>query len=203
MPKPKAETINRALAIAAQLADAKTQHQATASSAPSALNHHNKTKFNADTIAMAQTQAQSQAPQRPPITCHVLDTTTGRPAAGLPVSLTLLSPSKSPGMAQLSATTNGDGRVATWTAAAAEATPGTTSLEALFGRGGDNNNNNATVKEDLVFALRFETQSYWESKGVAAFFPEVEVRFVVRARDEHYHVPLLLGPFNYTTYRGS
>ncbi|KAK8158023.1 hypothetical protein BKA80DRAFT_207371 [Phyllosticta citrichinensis] len=125
---------------------------------------------------MAQSQAQSH--QRPPITCHVLDTTTGRPAAGLPVTLSLLSPSSK--SLQLSATTNGDGRVA--------ATQQQHQQEA---------------KDELVFALRFETRAYWESRGVAAFFPEVEVRFVVRARDEHYHVPLLLGPFNYTTYRGS
>ncbi|KAK8177904.1 transthyretin domain protein [Phyllosticta citrichinensis] len=125
---------------------------------------------------MAQSQAQSH--QRPPITCHVLDTTTGRPAAGLPVTLSLLSPSSK--SLQLSATTNGDGR-------------GTSTQQ----------QHQQEAKDELVFALRFETRAYWESRGVAAFFPEVEVRFVVRARDEHYHVPLLLGPFNYTTYRGS
>ncbi|KAK8211233.1 putative hydroxyisourate hydrolase [Phyllosticta paracitricarpa] len=125
---------------------------------------------------MAQSQAQTH--QRPPITCHVLDTTTGRPAAGLPVTLSLLSPSNK--SLQLSATTNVDGRVAA------------TQQE-----------QQGANEEELMFALRFETRAFWESRGVAAFFPEVEVGFVVRARDEHYHVPLLLGPFNYTTYRGS
>ncbi|KAK7569534.1 transthyretin domain protein [Phyllosticta citricarpa] len=221
MPKPKPETINRALAIAAHLADAKTQQQETvvsaaaaansksnSSSAPPALNRQNNNKFNADTIAMAQSQAQTH--QRPPITCHVLDTTTGRPAAGLPVTLSLLSPSNK--SLQLSATTNVDGRVAAWTTAAdggAAASATTTSLETLFGRG-NNSEGKSTQQEqqganeeELMFALRFETRAFWESRGVAAFFPEVEVGFVVRARDEHYHVPLLLGPFNYTTYRGS
>ncbi|KAK8182676.1 hypothetical protein BC567DRAFT_220541 [Phyllosticta citribraziliensis] len=216
MPKPKPETINRALAIAAHLADAKTQQQETivsaansksnTSSTPPAVNRHNN-KFNADRIAMAQSQARSH--QRPPITCHVLDTTTGRPAAGLPVTLSLLSPSSK--SLQLSATTNGDGRVAAWTTAdgAGASSATTTSLETLFGRG-NNSEGTSTQQQhqqeavdELVFALRFETRAYWESRGVAAFFPEVEVRFVVRARYEHYHVPLLLGPFNYTTYRGS
>ncbi|KAK7538913.1 hypothetical protein IWX50DRAFT_553870 [Phyllosticta citricarpa] len=136
---------------------------------------------------MAQSQAQTH--QRPPITCHVLDTTTGRPAAGLPVTLSLLSPSNK--SLQLSATTNVDGRVAAWTTAADGGAAATQQEQ------------QGANEEELMFALRFETRAFWESRGVAAFFPEVEVGFVVRARDEHYHVPLLLGPFNYTTYRGS
>jgi 5-hydroxyisourate hydrolase len=57
---------------------------------------------------------------------------------------------------------------------------------------------------------RFEVQKYWEGKGVEPFFPEVEIRFLTKGwRDVedaalgHWHVPLLLGPFSYTTYRGS
>ena len=43
----------------------------------------------------------------------------------------------------------------------------------------------------------------FDTSGHSAFFPEVSVTFVVEAGEEHYHVPLLLSPFGYTTYRGS
>ena len=53
----------------------------------------------------------------------------------------------------------------------------------------------------MVWSLKFETGAYYgEGK---TFFPEVEVRFWVERGVEHYHVPLLLGPWSYTTYRGS
>jgi 5-hydroxyisourate hydrolase len=53
--------------------------------------------------------------------------------------------------------------------------------------------------------LTFNTEDYFGEKGVKTFFPEVEVKFVVRQEQkrEHFHVPVLLGPFGYTTYRGS
>jgi 5-hydroxyisourate hydrolase len=50
-----------------------------------------------------------------------------------------------------------------------------------------------------TYVLRFDTSSYL---GADAFYPEVVVTFAVGA-DEHYHVPLLLSPFGYSTYRGS
>lgn len=55
------------------------------------------------------------------------------------------------------------------------------------------------------YSLTFDTDEYFGQRGVKTFFPEVEVKFVVRAeaKGEHYHVPVLLGPFGYTTYRGS
>ncbi|OJD34806.1 5-hydroxyisourate hydrolase [Diplodia corticola] len=171
MPKPKPDAVNRAVALAEQLAN----RSAAATAHPPS------------STAMAQ--------KRPPITCHVLDTTAGRPAASIPVSLTLLSPYGP--STPLSATTNGDGRVTGWAAPAGDPT----TLEEIF--------HNIKAHEEsgehaeMVWALKFETRAYWEQRGVQAFFPEVEIKFVVRGRDEHYHVPLLLGPFNYTTYRGS
>jgi 5-hydroxyisourate hydrolase len=51
-----------------------------------------------------------------------------------------------------------------------------------------------------VFRLVFDTGSYL---GPSAFYPEVAVSFVITDPAEHYHVPLLLSPFTYTTYRGS
>jgi 5-hydroxyisourate hydrolase len=58
---------------------------------------------------------------------------------------------------------------------------------------------------DHKYSLTFDTEAYFGARGVKTFFPEVEVKFVVRSdgKAEHYHVPVLLGPFGYTTYRGS
>lgn len=52
------------------------------------------------------------------------------------------------------------------------------------------------------YRLRFDTGAWFEGQGVAAFYPEVVVAFTV-ADDRHHHVPLLLSPFGYSTYRGS
>jgi 5-hydroxyisourate hydrolase len=104
------------------------------------------------------------------ITTHVLDTSRGRPAEGVPVSLErdgesgwrLIGRGK----------TDRDGRVSDLLSSAPEA-----------GR----------------YRLTFDTSSYFE----AAFYPEVSVTFVVEAGAADYHVPLLLSPFGYSTYRGS
>ena len=53
------------------------------------------------------------------------------------------------------------------------------------------------------YRLRFATGSYFAGRGVSAFYPEVVVVFTVADADQHYHVPLLLNPFGYSTYRGS
>ena len=54
-----------------------------------------------------------------------------------------------------------------------------------------------------TYKLVYRTAEYFKARGVETFFPTVEVVFEVRAAGEHYHVPLLLGPFGYGTYRGS
>lgn len=53
--------------------------------------------------------------------------------------------------------------------------------------------------------IRFDTGAWFAEQGGATFYPEVVVAFTVgdAARDEHFHVPLLLSPFGYSTYRGS
>ena len=53
-----------------------------------------------------------------------------------------------------------------------------------------------------IYKLRFETRVYFEKEGIKTFYPFVEIVFDVQS-SEHYHVPLLLNPFGYTTYRGS
>ena len=54
-----------------------------------------------------------------------------------------------------------------------------------------------------TYRLRFATGEYFADRGVTAFWPEVELAFTVTATDTHLHVPLLLSPFAYSTYRGS
>jgi 5-hydroxyisourate hydrolase len=104
------------------------------------------------------------------LSTHVLDTSVGRPAAE--VRVTLESPA---GTVVGEGVTDADGRVSAI---------GPTPLAA-----GD-------------YRLRFDTGSYHQQRGVSAFYPEVVVTFSVEG-DEHFHVPLLLNPFGYSTYRGS
>jgi 5-hydroxyisourate hydrolase len=111
------------------------------------------------------------------ITTHVLDTARGAPAAGVPVVLEVWSGED--GWRVLgSATTDDDGR--------ARRLPS-----------GD-----AAIDEG-TYRLTFDVQTYFRAQSVAAFFPEVAVVFTVRDPAQHHHVPLLLSPFGYSTYRGS
>jgi 5-hydroxyisourate hydrolase len=129
---------------------------------------------------------------KPPITCHVLDTTLGRPAANIPVTLTLHAVSSTSSNAtKFSGTTNQDGRVTSWNPSSPFSSR---SLEDVYKQEGDQK-----------YSLTFDTEGYFKERGIKAFFPEVVVNFLVRgeAKGEHYHVPVLLGPFGYTTYRGS
>ncbi|KAL9593919.1 MAG: hypothetical protein Q9219_007315 [cf. Caloplaca sp. 3 TL-2023] len=127
------------------------------------------------------------APAREPITCHVLDLTTGRPASSVPVSLTLLRPFGP--SAPLTAETSSDGRINQWNGEAGS------SLSEIFA--------NLAEHDDgkMVWSLKFDTKSYFGESET--FFPEVEVRFFADGKSGHCHVPLLLGPWSYTTYRGS
>jgi 5-hydroxyisourate hydrolase len=110
------------------------------------------------------------------ITTHVLDTARGRPAAGVAVRLEQAAPGEGRHYTLIGeATTDEDGRTG-------ELVPPGAPLEA--GR----------------YRLRFATGDYL---GPEAFFPEVSIAFAVTRPDEHHHVPLLLSPFGYSTYRGS
>lgn len=57
--------------------------------------------------------------------------------------------------------------------------------------------------EPGVYQIRFDTGGYFRAQGVKGFYPEVRIAFVVEAGEAHYHVPLLLNPYGYSTYRGS
>ncbi len=111
------------------------------------------------------------------ISTHVLDTARGRPAAGVPVVL--------------SASADGDA----WT---------------VVGRG--TTDEDGRVRDLLVdleqsgpgtYRLRFEVAEYLDRQGGRAFYPRIDVTFEVEDASQHHHVPLLLSPFGYSTYRGS
>jgi 5-hydroxyisourate hydrolase len=107
------------------------------------------------------------------ITTHVLDLTSGLPAAGIAVQL---ERAEDEGWTvQGRATTDADGRVREGLAAPSKS-----------GR----------------YRLTFATGSYFASRGIQSFHPEVIVVFEIREA-KHHHVPLLLSPFGYSTYRGS
>jgi 5-hydroxyisourate hydrolase len=108
------------------------------------------------------------------ISTHVLDTALGRPAAGIGVRLERESGSWT---AVATAVTDSDGR--------AVLVPKSMTLEAG------------------VFRLTFEVGAYFEQQAIEAFYRRVAVEFVVRDAAQHHHVPLLLSPFGYSTYRGS
>ena len=109
------------------------------------------------------------------LSTHVLDATTGRPAAGVQVRLERRS---ADGWAPVGRGRTGpDGRLADWLPAGEPA------------RG--------------VYRITFASGGYFAERGTASFYPEISVAFEVSSPDEHYHVPLLLSPFAYSTYRGS
>jgi 5-hydroxyisourate hydrolase len=109
------------------------------------------------------------------ITTHVLDTALGRPAAGVPVSL--------------ARNTGG-----VWTVIGGGATDADGRLRTLTPAG---------PVEPGTYRITFDTAAYFTATGAAGFFPHVDIHFVVIDGDAHYHVPLLLSPFGYSTYRGS
>jgi 5-hydroxyisourate hydrolase len=111
------------------------------------------------------------------ITTHVLDTARGCPAEGVRVALEQLDRAEQWRVVGRG-TTDGNGRIRTLLAESVEPTPG-------------------------LYRLLFDTRAYFEGHRVRAFFPHVLVTFEVSDAKAHYHVPLLLSPFGYSTYRGS
>ncbi|GAA1821986.1 hydroxyisourate hydrolase [Agromyces salentinus] len=131
------------------------------------------------------------------ITTHVLDTTAGRPAEGVSVSLFARD-----------AMADGDADAAVGNASAgaadAAAADGWRLVEASVtdadGRATRLGPETLTAGE---YRLRFDTGAYFAARSVDTFFPEVVVTFAVADDGRHCHVPLLLSPFAYSTYRGS
>jgi 5-hydroxyisourate hydrolase len=109
------------------------------------------------------------------ISTHILDTSRGRPGAGVALELDRLGPSpERVGQGQ----TDADGR---WRLTLPEG-------QALVAG---------------AYRLRFLVDPYLTATHGASFYPEVVIHFRVERPEEHFHVPLLLSPFGYSTYRGS
>lgn len=104
------------------------------------------------------------------ISTHVLDTSLGKPAAGVRVAF------EHEDGRPVRATTDANGRVAKFESG--DLGPGT-------------------------YRLRFDSAEYFTKTNRPVFYPEVVVAFRIEAGDEHFHIPLLISPFGYSTYRGS
>jgi 5-hydroxyisourate hydrolase len=112
------------------------------------------------------------------LTTHVLDLASGRPAAGMRIELFAVGGGEKPLAAAL---TNADGRLEKPLIEGPAFTAGT-------------------------YELRFHAGDYWAAGSASPgepFLDVIPIRFRITARGEHYHVPLLLSPFGYSTYRGS
>ncbi|AYG05264.1 hydroxyisourate hydrolase [Gryllotalpicola protaetiae] len=114
------------------------------------------------------------ASDRSHITTHVLDTARGRPAPRVPVRLDAFSEGQWHELGR--GITDEDGRIAQLGPAQVPA-----------GR----------------YRVVFDTAAYFATQDLISFFPEVAVDFEVWSVEEHFHIPLLLSPFGYSTYRGS
>jgi 5-hydroxyisourate hydrolase len=111
------------------------------------------------------------------ISTHVLDTARGKPAEGVPLRLEKQYP---PGDWRLltSALTDQDGRCVQLLPDGEDLSPG-------------------------VYRLIFDIGNYYGPQKIESLYPVVEIVFEVRAGEAHFHIPLLLSPNGYTTYRGS
>ncbi|OFY67743.1 MAG: hydroxyisourate hydrolase [Bacteroidetes bacterium RIFCSPLOWO2_02_FULL_36_8] len=111
------------------------------------------------------------------ISTHILDTSLGKPAEGIIVILEHQLPD-STWQSVGKSITDQDGRI-----------KGLMNQEQNL-KGGD-------------FRLTFFVHSYFKSKGLKCFFPEIHLHFNLDKMDENYHIPLLISPYGYYTYRGS
>lgn len=109
------------------------------------------------------------------VTTHILDTTKGKPALGVIIILYAGGNDEWKEIAR--GVTNSDGRIS------------------------DLLKDGATLQQG-IYKMRFETKDYFDKQQVQTFYPYVEIIFDIQT-EEHYHIPLLLNPFGYTTYRGS
>jgi 5-hydroxyisourate hydrolase len=109
------------------------------------------------------------------ITSHILDTSVGKPALGIPVMLEQKIANDWKKIAE--GITNEDGRV-------------TNLLD------------KEKILENGIYRLVFETAAYFSNQNKKSFYPRITIEFEI-FDSSHYHVPLLLNPFGYSTYRGS
>ena len=107
------------------------------------------------------------------ISTHILDTHLGKPAANVKVKLF-----NEHSVLITEARTNGDGRISSEDFALTELKEGN-------------------------YSLSFAIGSYFDHLKIETFFPKVVIHFTIKNDQQHYHIPLLISPFAYSTYRGS
>ena len=110
------------------------------------------------------------------LSTHILDTSLGTPAKGVNLNLSVFIDKSWQIIAQ--GKTNSDGRV-----------------EKLLEDG--------QSLEIGRYRMKFETSDYFTGQNKSVFYPYVDIVFEIHSEDEHYHIPLILSPFGYSTYRGS
>ena len=115
---------------------------------------------------------------RSPITTHVLEISRGRAAQGVPVTLEVQSGPQGSWTLVKNAKTNGDGRIEDLMPKGTQATAG-------------------------VYRLTFDVAAFYAATGTKTFYPSASIVFEISNPAEHHHVPLLLSPFGYSTYRGT
>ncbi|XP_053555348.1 5-hydroxyisourate hydrolase [Bombina bombina] len=111
------------------------------------------------------------------LTTHVLNTAQGIPAKDLTLTLSKLNAATGKWVQLSRSITNEDGRC-----------PAILRGEPITAG---------------TYQLRFETEEYWKKMQQESFYPYVEIAFTIKDPKQKYHIPLLLSPFSYTTYRGS
>jgi 5-hydroxyisourate hydrolase len=128
-----------------------------------------------------------------PITCHVLDSSTGKPAEGIDIRLQEFKAAQndhSPDVFRPLArgVTNADGRC----------------LDLLPPKGSEEAKNEHThLRTGQTYKIVFKTKEYFDRTDRESFYPWVEISFVIKNPEEHYHIPLLISPYSFTTYRGT
>ncbi|ORY93863.1 hydroxyisourate hydrolase [Syncephalastrum racemosum] len=112
-----------------------------------------------------------------PITCHVLVASQGKPGRNVQVKIEKIDAAGAFQTLNVSRT-NEDGRC-----------PGLLPMEGRAEKG--------------IYRITFETKAFFDSIGEQCFYPYVQIVFELTNPEQHYHIPLLLSPYSYTTYRGS
>lgn len=120
--------------------------------------------------------AQPIGAPRNPVSVHVLDLQTGQPSAGISVTIERREDAHWVPLAE--AVTDTDGRV-----------------EALYPAG--------TPLQQGEYRLTFQTGAWFKARHTETLYPVVQIVMAIDGSAGHYHVPLLLSPYGYSTYRGS
>ncbi len=127
-------------------------------------------------LAMSATASQAASQDDYQLSSHILDISTGKPVPNVDVKLMM----QQDGVWKLvnTATTDNNGRISNFLP------------------------NAGNANHEGIYKLIFETTPYFRNQGVKSFYPYVEVNFSIEDNN-HYHVPITLSPYGYSTYRGS